>query len=47
MLENIIVGAIVVAAALYVLRKFFFKKKGGKDPACGSCDACNKGGGCH
>lgn len=47
MLENIIVGAIVAGAALYFLRKFVFRKKTSGDAACGSCDACNKGGGCH
>ncbi|MDO4905489.1 MAG: FeoB-associated Cys-rich membrane protein [Lautropia sp.] len=50
MLDNIIVGAIVVVAAVYILRKFFFTGKNSGDTGCGRCGGCSgskSGGGCH
>lgn len=38
MIQEIIVGLIVVAAGIYVWRKFFMPKAGGN--ACGGCSSC-------
>lgn len=51
MLQNIIVGLIVAACALYLLHRFVFKPKSRKSSGCGSCNACcgtdKPKGGCH
>ncbi|SCK22352.1 FeoB-associated Cys-rich membrane protein [Vogesella sp. LIG4] len=50
MLQHIIVGLIVAAAAGYLLRRYLPRRGGkgrkGGNSACGSCGGC-KGGGCH
>lgn len=39
MLDTIIVGVIILIAAVYAVRKIFFNKSGG----CAGCKACSKG----
>ncbi|WP_081906937.1 FeoB-associated Cys-rich membrane protein [Kingella negevensis] len=42
MIQEIIVGAIVLAAVAFVVRKYFWKSKKASG-GCGSCGGCDKG----
>ncbi|WP_416190962.1 FeoB-associated Cys-rich membrane protein [Neisseria sp. CCUG12390] len=47
MVQNIIVGIIVLGCVVYVLRHFVFKSKT-KPSECDGCSGCGgKKGGCH